>query len=272
MRCVKIVLFILCCSVFAYGQRAKEGVPKFVTVTHYHWDLDFDNLNLNDWKRGEQEYFDKVTSKNEFLRSSTYYLHRFSNDSSELLLVQTFNSWEDINNAINRNTELEQEAWPDQTKREAFLKQLASYYQVYHSDEIYLILPQIKPTNEYATVDHEMLMYIRRSHFSKTGNGLDADFQKLQKLYLENVFNKNEYIKGYYANVHAWGSDKSEFVEAFYVRSYHDLEQMLKTNIALTEKAWPNVAERNQINKAYSAYFTGIHGDYIYVAVPEFSK
>ncbi|WP_141675499.1 hypothetical protein [Formosa haliotis] len=268
----RILLFICICSFSTYAQNLRVGSPKYVTVTYYHWDKHGSDLDLNAWKMGEQEYFDKVTSKNEFIRSSTYYLHRFSDDSSEILMVQSFNSWEDIDKSANRNTELEREAWPNENERHAFIKKLASFYQLYHSDEIYASLPQIKPLTEFATPDKELLLYVRRSHFSKDGNGPDKEFQSLQKLYLDKVFKKNDYIKGYYANIHAWGSDKTEFIEAFYVRSYSDLEKMFVKNEELLAKAWENESDKKRMDQRYSSYFTGVHGDYIYVAVPEFSK
>jgi len=254
------------------AQDAPTGSPKYITVTYHYWDLDNRDLDMNAWKMGEQEYFDKVTSKNEFIRSSTYYLHRFSEDSSEILLVQSFNSWGDIEKSMLRNSVLERPAWPDEDERNRFLKQMAMYYKLYHSDEIYATLPQIKPLTEFATPEKELLLYVRKSHFSKDGNGLDAEFESLQKLYLDKIFKKNNYIKGYYANIHAWGSDKTEFIEAFYVRSYSDLEQMFLENEALIAQAWTNESDRLKMNARYSDYFTGIHGDYIYVAVPEFSK
>ncbi|MDW5289228.1 hypothetical protein [Formosa sp. PL04] len=270
-----IALFLLFyfCSLNTYGQKAsRDGVPKYVTVSYQYWDLEESDLDLNTWKMGEQEYFDKVTSKNEYIRSSTYYLHRFSDDSSEILLVQSFNSWEDIDKSANRNSALEIEAWPNKEERLVFLKKMSSFFQLYHSDEIYASLPQIKPLTEFATPEKELLLYVRRSHFSKNGNGPDAEFESLQKLYLDKIFKKNEYIKGYYANVHAWGSDKTEFIEAFYVRSYADLDQMFIKNDELLAKAWENQSDKLRMDKRYASYFTGKHGDFIYVAVPEFSK
>ena len=268
------LVFFFCISPFnIYAQPAsREGTPTYITVTRYHWDLYGADLDLNVWKMGEQEYFDKVTSKNEYIRSSTYYLHRFTDDSSEILLIQSFNSWEDINNSAHRNSELELEAWPDENNRQAFLKKLSSFYQLYHSDEIYATLPHIKPLTEFATPEQDLLLYVRRSHFSKAGNGPDAEFESLQKLYVDKVFKKNEYIKGYYANIHAWGSDKTEFIEGFYVKSYADLDQMFFKNDELLAKAFENQDAKSRMYEDYASYFTGVHGDYIYVAVPEFSK
>ena len=267
-----LILIFLMCSYKICAQQNRVGSPKYITVTHHYWDVLGSDLDLNAWKMGEQEYFDKVTSKNEFIRSSTYYIHRFSDDSSEILLVQSFSSWEDIDNSANRNSELVLEAWPDDNERNVFLKKLSSFYKLFHSDEIYATLPQIKPLTEFATPEKDLLLYVRRSHFSKDGNGPDAEFESLQKLYLDKVFKKNEYIKGYYANIHAWGSDKTEFIEAFYVRSYSDLEQMFLKNEELLADTWKNNSDNLKMNERYASYFTGIHGDYVYVAVPEFSK
>ncbi|CDF80853.1 conserved hypothetical protein [Formosa agariphila KMM 3901] len=259
-------------SLNVVAQKTQSESPKYITVTYHYWDFSSQDLDMNAWKMGEQEYFDKVTDKNEFIRSSTYYLHRFSDDSSEILLVQSFNSWSDIEKSTIRNSELELDAWPDEAERNDFLKNMSKFYKLYHSDEIYATLPQIKPLTEFATPEKELLLYVRKSHFSKDGNGPDAEFESLQKIYLDKIFKKNEYIKGYYANIHAWGSDKTEFIEAFYVRSYSDLDLMFLKNEELISQAWTNESDRLKMNARYSNYFTGIHGDYIYVAVPEFSK
>ncbi|MGJ5642585.1 hypothetical protein [Formosa sp. S-31] len=274
MKMLKRLLTIICIgsSFLLSGQIAKKGAPKFVTVTYLHWDFENGKLDIDGWKRVEKEYFDNVTSKNEFLRSSTFYIHRFSDDSSELVLINSYDSWEDINKANDRNKELEEEAWPLEQKRKEVLGNISKYYTAYHADEIYRTLPQIKPVSEYATVNREMFMYLRTWHFSKSGNGPDESFQQYQKLFLENVFNKNEFIKGYYGNVHAWGSDNTEFVEAFYIRSFSDYERMLLRNDELISQAWPDEAERNRIQDEYRAFFSGQHGDKLYVVVPEFSK
>ena len=86
--------------------------PKYVTVTTMYWNQDND-LTLDEWKAIEKEYMDKVTSKNEHVNSARYYMHLMTDNSNEVLYVQSYKDWAAIENAAERNSELEKEAWPD---------------------------------------------------------------------------------------------------------------------------------------------------------------
>ena len=55
--------------------------PVFITVTTLHRNLNSDG---KDWKKTEQEYYDKVTSKNDLIIGSEILHHYFTDDSSEI--------------------------------------------------------------------------------------------------------------------------------------------------------------------------------------------
>lgn len=122
------------------------------------------------------------------------------------------------------------------------------------------------------TPDKDMVLYVRKSHFSFPQDGTQEEFNKLRKEGLENVINKNEYIKAYYPSVHAWGADKTEFIEAFIVESLADIDKMFDKNTELNKAKWSDENVRKSRGKKMSKYFTGVHGDYIYTAVAGLSK
>ncbi|WP_152558172.1 hypothetical protein [Altibacter lentus] len=244
--------------------------PEFLSVTTMHWNMDNESFDMDEWKKVEKEYLEKVTMKNEYVMSASFYLHFFTEDNSELMYVQSYPNWEAMGKAAARNEELAKAAWPDDKARMAFLKKREAYYSHEHSDEIYATLPNAKPLPANNTED--LLLYVRRSHFAFPEDGTQEEFNTLHAQDVKNVINKNEYIKGYYPAVHAWGSDRTEVVEAFFVTSLADLDMMLKKLPELYEAAWPDKAEREAWGKKMGKYFTPVHGDSIYTLVAELSK
>lgn len=261
---VTLVLMLLIPSSALYSQDKPER-PKYVVVTTMHWNMDMEDFDMDTWKSMEKEVMDKVTRKNEHIISAGYYLHSFTADNTELLYVHTYPSWDAIDKAVLRNEELRKLAWPDDAKRKDFFKKLGSHYANMHSDEIYAPLDGAKILTEKPTKD--LVLYVRKSHFAFPEDGSKKEFDAFYKEYIENVFHKNQYIKGYYPNVHAWGADKTEFVEAFYLDSLDDLDDMLKNNGELFKKHWADEGKRKAFEEKAKRYFTAYHGDYIYTYV-----
>jgi len=264
--------FLMCClclSVNVFAQD-EEKRPEFITVTTMHWNMEQEDYSLDEWKAVEKEYLDKVVMKNELIAGASFYMHRFTEDNTELLYVQTFNSWNDIHDAAERSGELAKEAWPDQAAREAFFKKRTDYYSVEHSDEIYATMDGAKPLAEMPTKD--LVLYLQVRHFAYPEDGTYEEWNELNKEYLEKVVHKNEYIKGYYPNEHYYGADRTEYVEAFYVESLADLDKMLDKLEELPKEAWSDEAARKEMGKKMSKYYTGTHSDFIYTYVSGLSK
>ncbi|XCF06880.1 hypothetical protein ABI125_03220 [Tamlana crocina] len=252
---------------------AQEDAPKrpeYVAITTMHWNMDNEDFKMDEWRSVEKEYLEKVTKKNEFIMGASTYLHEFTPDNTELMYVQTFASWDDMGKFAERNSELEKEAWPDKDARKAFFDKRFSYYSDEHSDEIYAPLPGAKLMKEAPTKD--MLCYVRKTHFAFPEDGTQEEFMEMRKEFIEKIINKNEYIKGYYPNVHAWGSDRTEHMEAFFIESWADLDKMYDRTDELMKEAWPDEEQRKKDGKAWGKYFTGVHGDYMYKHVHELSK
>lgn len=265
-----ILLLLLINTSVITAQDDTPKRPEFYTLTTNHWNMDNEDFKMSEWKAMAKEYLEKVTMKNEYIMGASTYLHNMTPDNSELLSVQTFASWEDIGKFGKRNEELEKEAWPDETKRNTFLDKLNSYYANEHSDEIYAPIPGAKFMSKKPTKD--MLTYLRISHFAFPESGSMEEFKKLRMKGNEAIVQKNEYIKAYYPSIHAWGSDKTQYIEAFFLDSVSDLDKMFDRNDELMKEAFPDTEENKALGKKWQSYFTGVHGDYLYTFVHDLSK
>ncbi len=261
-----LLLFNL--SIFAQDEAPAR--PEYVVVTTMHWNMDYEDFDMKEWIATEKEYMDKVTKNNELVMGASFYTHRYTPDNTEIIYVQTHANWEDIDKAGDRNGELAKEAWPDEDARNAFFDKRNMYYADTHSDEIYATMSGAKLMGEAPKED--MILYVRKSHFAFPEDGTFEEFKELRDEHLENVFHKNELIKAYYPNSHAWGADRTEYVEGFMVDSMADLDEMFNRNGELAKEAWPDEAARKERGEKAGKYFTGVHGDYIYTLVSELVK
>jgi hypothetical protein len=256
---LRLLFLTFLLSIGMYAQENPK--PVFITVTTLHRNLDTDRKG---WKETEQEYFDKVTSKNDLIIGSEILNHYFTENSSEVLMVSIFKTWEDIEKANDVSDELIKKGWPDEKIRKDFFDKYNTYYSKMHSDEIYSSIAgskEFKPTSK-----EPMIVYIRKSQLSLNGQG------KGMKEFNEKVTMKNPYIKGYYPNRHAWGSDSRDFLEAYYYDSLSDLEKSSDKQNELIKTAWPKEDDRKMFFDSLNLAFTGIHGDFIYHNEPTLSK
>ena len=255
-----MLILTLLLSIKLHAQ--EDPKPVFVTVTTLHRNLDTDR---KDWKQTEQEYFDKVTSKNDLIIGSELLNHYYTENSSEVLLVSVFKTWEDIEKANDISNDLIKKGWPDEKARKAFFDKYTSYYGPMHSDEIYTTVAA--GTKDLKTTSKEpMIVYIRKSQMSLNGQG------KGLKEFNEKVTLNNPYIKAYYPHRHSWGSDSRDFLEAYLYDSLSDLEKANDKQNELIQLAWPKEEERKAFFAELNKAFTGIHGDYLYHNEPTLSK
>ncbi len=231
---IAVVVTLLLFNTTIFAQDGAPKRPEYVTVTTMHWDMDNDDFDNEEWMATEKEYLEKVTMKNELVLEVNFFTHRYTPDNSEIIYVQTFASWEDIDKANDRNNELAKEAWPDDDARDAFFDKQQSYYSNLHSDEIYATMSGAKLMTE--ELGDDMILYVRKSHFAFPDDGSGKEFKELRDEYLENVLHKNELIKVYYPNAHAWGADRTEYVEAFMLNSMDDLDKMFDRNNELVKE------------------------------------
>jgi hypothetical protein len=254
-----ILTFLLCMDVHAQD----PPKPVFITMTTLHRNYDTDS---KDWKATEQEYFDKVTSKNDLIIGSEILTHYYTGNSTEVIMVNVYRTWEDIEKAQAINEDLEKKAWPDEKARTAFFDKQRSYYLPMHSDEIYASIETIGMKEFKATSKEPMIVYIRKSQMSMTGKG------KGMKEYNEKVTLKDPYIQGYYPFRHAWGADSRDFMEAVFYNSFTDIERSNEKHEELEKAAWPKEADSKAFFDQLKLAFTGVHGDFIYHNLPTASK
>jgi hypothetical protein len=263
-------------SVFILALFAGTGIaqpaeqPGFITVTTVHWNMDKKDFSMDKWKAIEKEYFDKVTSKNEFIIGSLVLMHYFTADNSELKIVNAFSSWENIEKADERSNELAKAAWPDKDQRTAFFKSQSANFTNLHSDEIYSTLPYTKTLAEKST--EPLIYYVMVSQLAFPEDGTVKEGGDLMTEYVEKVINKNPVILGYYPSKHAWGSNGQDFVQVFVFKSFEDVVKALDSDTQLEKSAWPDETARKEYFAKRNKYFTGQHADYIYTSVPELTK
>lgn len=241
----------------------EEPKPVYITVTTMYRSLSADRT---DWQKTEQEYYDKVTSKNEMIMSSEILTHYYTANSGEVLFVSVYKTWEDIEKSGAISDELIKKGWPDEAARKAFFDKHSSYYAKKHSDEIYTSQPWAGRKELKTDSKESMIVYVRKSQLSMNGQG------KGMKEFNDKVTMKNPYIKAYYPHRHAWGADSRDFNEAFFFDSMSDLEKSTDKNDELAKAAWPKESDRKAFFDEMDKFFTGLHGDYIYRNEPTMKK
>jgi len=262
-----MLLFLLT----AIQVQAQDESPYIVTFTTSHWNMDYKDYSMDDWKKLESEYHQKVIMKNEYIAGAAVLMHYYTSDNSEIIFVQSYKSWEDVDKASKRNAELAKEAWPNDATRQAFFDKQSAYYSNMHSDEIYSTLPLAKFSEDKPT--EPMVCYIRTTHRAWPKDGKTEEIQALRKEYVENVIHKNDLVKAYYPMRHLYGADSRQLVEVFVLSSLADLETTNKTkNEELVKAHWPDEAKEKAFFDAYDKYREPWHGDMIYTSVPELNK
>jgi hypothetical protein len=256
-----MLLFTFLLSVAVRAQ--EDPKPVFITITTMYRNLDADG---KDWRKTEQEYYDKVTSKNQLIIGTEILTHYYTANSSEVLHVTVYKNWEDIEKSGDITDELIKKAWPDEKARKEFFDKQRSYYTTRHSDEIYTSQPAVGEKQLKTDSKEPMIVYIRRSQLSMNGQG--KGFREFN----EKVTMKNPYVKGYYPYRHAWGIDSRDFMEAFLFDSMSDFDKSNDKDDELVKAAWPKEADRKAFFDEMDKAFTGLHGDYIYHNEPTMSK
>lgn len=241
----------------------EEPKPVFITVTTMHRNLE---NKEKDWLKTEQEFYDKVTSKNDLIIGSEILTHYYTADNTEILHILVYKTWEDIEKSGEITDELIKKAWPDEAGRKAFFDKQRSYYTTLHSDEIYTSQPMVGYKPLKTDSKEPMIVYMRKTHLSLTGQG------KGLREFNEKVTMKNPFIKGYYPHRHYWGADSRDFIEAFLFDSMSDLEKSSDKDDELIKAAWPKEEDRKAFFDEMRKAVTGFHADYVYKNEPSMAK
>jgi hypothetical protein len=245
-----------------------QAAPKqyYIVISSMHANLSVDQATL---KSVEQEYFDKVTSKNNLIMAANTLTHYFTENSSEILLVSVYNSWEDIDKADAVTEELIAKAWPDEKERKIFLDKYKNIYSTYHSDEIYISANKLGVKQPSGSSKTPVIIYLRKSDMSMAEK--QGQWNAVAE-YNEKVVMNNPFVLAYYPQRHYMGADSREFLEYFVYNSLTDLDNANAKEEALLKEAWPNETKRKAFLDLIGKAFTGKHGDYIYHNEPTMSK
>lgn len=270
MKNTKLLFFVtvLFISIGSFTVEAQEGVDAvFTIVTTKHKNL---NTNEVELLKAEQEYYDKVTSKNELIIGSEVLHHMYTADNSEILFVYVYKTWEAIEDATAITQALIEKAWPNEQERKAFMDNRDSFYTSYHTDEILKSQPLVGQKPLKTNSNEPMIVYLRISQLANTKQAV-GNWDN-QNEYIDKVTMKNKYVLGYYPNRHYWGSDSRDFYEGFIYSSLADMESANAEMEALIEAAWPDENDRKEFMDTMNKEFTGMHGDYIYRNEPSMRK
>jgi hypothetical protein len=247
--------------------KAQEAVKNyFIVVSTMHTNQLADNSTI---KNLQQEYYDKVTSKNKLIVGSEIMNHYFTENSSEVLLVSVFNSWTDIEKSDIITEELIEKGWPNKDERTSFFEKYNNIYLGYHSDEIYKSINILGKKELTTDSKKPLVIYIRKTQFSLAK---EEGQQNAIIEYNEKVVLKNPYILAYYPQTHFWGADSREFLEVSFFNSLSDIDKSNEKELSLTKEAWPNESIRKTFMDKMNKGFNGIHKDFIYHNEPSMSK
>jgi len=243
---MKSKLFLLLVLLFSFSSvnhvLAQEDDQKasvsFVTVTTLHGVHGFD---FEAWKEIEKEYFDKVTSKIDLIKSHEVLMGFFAPQFGEIKVINVINSWEDIMKINEMREALIEEAWPDEEERKAFFEKQNSFYQSKHSDEIFLTSEFSKDLIREEGQNRPYVFMLRNNILA---DNEDEDSYENYKKYFEEVVSKNVKVQGYYPFSHFWGDDSREFVELFVFDTFSDVEESQYESNALLSKIVPKEEDR----------------------------
>lgn len=258
-----VLWMTLACVIGNAQEKQEKAKPVYITMTTLHRSMD---AKAKDWKAAEQEYFDKVTSKNDLIIGSELMTHYYTDDNTEVILVNVYKTWEDIEKANAVSDELVKKAWPDEKARTAFFDKYDKFYTPVHSDEIYQSITSIGEIPYKDTTKKPMIVYIRKSQMNMAGKGKNV------KEFNEKITFKDPYIKAYYPFRHSWGANSTDFMEAFFFDSMADLEKSGEKIDELIKSTWPNDKDADAFFDELEKSFTGKHSDYIYRNIPSLSK
>ena len=79
-------------------------------------------------------YNNNVIKKNDLILSHREYSHFFTDNNQDYLVIEEFKDFSSWEQAMEKNGELEEAAWPDEAKRKAFFDLLDKYFKDWHGD------------------------------------------------------------------------------------------------------------------------------------------
>ncbi len=91
-----------------------------------------------------------------------------------------------------------------------------------------------------------------------------AEWEALEKEYLEKVTKKNEHVMGTAFLTHFYTADNSEVINVATYKTWNDIEAAQDRNDELEKAAWPDEAKRKAFHAKLDKYYENRHADEIY--------
>ncbi len=266
------LLLIVFLSLFVlntgYSQKDNDDYkPYYITFTKLHG---FDNVDKEQWKKVEIDFFNKVVKKNRYILHYEFLYNFYEDRKPDYIIMKVYRSWDDIDKALKENNKLIKQAWPDPEKRNNFFEEQNKYYDLFYSNEIFTSAPlaQYSTESNMKTDGRQKLFYIL---YDKLADYDYDDSLEAYQRYIKNVTYKNPYIKAYLAQKHYVGADSRDFYQIFVVDSYDDLIKSFEEDKVLLNNL---IKDENERVKFIDLYNKGVERarNGLYKNIPEVSK
>ncbi len=231
---------------------------------------DRDSVNLEERRKLEQEFFDKVTSKNKFIAGHEFLINQNPDGRNDVVIMNSFKKWDDIEKSRILTEELIDKAWPDEAERKAFFEALNNGYDLSYSNDIYVSTKNEKKIDPDYIKDRKdpLFFYVV---INKLADYDDADSREAYEDYVNEVTFKNPHIKAYFARRHYIGSDSRDFIETYVAESYEEIMNSFDYDKELLAKLFPDEKSKDDFIEIYQR---GVESasSFIYTNVPSMSK
>ncbi len=134
MKTALLFLGLAFCAVLLAGTSMAQEEPHLFTMTTWEMTIP-QGGSLAERDSLMAIFHEAVTKKNDKVLSSRDFVHYYTADSREYIVLQEFRTWQDIEAADKMNDELMAKAFPDQEKRREFNRKLGRYFGS-HGDRI----------------------------------------------------------------------------------------------------------------------------------------
>jgi len=239
--------FFLLLFFIGFGQDFSKD-SYYVSILRLHGEVD---AYREEWQSIEQEFFDKVINKNDYIKGHEMLIETIDNRLSEVLIINMYKDWSDIELARKRTDELIEEAWPDEKKRAEYFEKQNKNFSLYYSNEIMTTTKNVKMRDH--TKDDRSKPLTFYLVFNKLVDNPDDDIINAYEDYLQFVTYKNTNIRSYQAYRHFIGPDSRDFLEVYVADSYDDLLNSFDLDKALLLQMFPDEQERENFIEVYNA-------------------
>ncbi len=267
----KFLSIFLLISLFSFNNYSQTNDAEFnsryvmVTKLHGHFEV-----NANDWMTIEQEFYDKVISKNKYITGHEILVDYYKKDLSEIVIIKIYNSWDDIEKSRKETQKLIEKAWPDKNLKQAFFDKQNNYFDFYYSNEIFLTNPSEKLGTKDIKRKNDAPQVFRVVNNKLADYDYDDSLEAYNK-YVKNVIYNNSFIKAYFTLKHFIGSDSRNFIELYVADSYGELQKSFDKDKELLKKLVPEEAKRNEFIEVYNRGIEKMNNK-LYKNIPSMSK